>query len=56
MVTALSLFSVTKDLSSLSRPELDVEKERILTSISALTAESQIGEFLKKVYADIPNP
>jgi hypothetical protein len=56
MVTALSLFSVTKDLSSLSRPELDVEKERILTSISALTAESQIGGFLKKVYADIPNP
>jgi hypothetical protein len=56
VVTALSLFSVNKDLSSLSRPELDAEKERILTSISALTAESQIGEFLKKTYAEIPNP
>ena len=56
VVTALSLLAVNTNPGSLSRPELDAERDRILASVSALTAETQVGEFLEKVYAEAAKP
>jgi hypothetical protein len=56
VVTAISLLSVNTNPGSLSKPELDAERDRILASLSALTAETQVGGFLEKVYADVAKP
>jgi hypothetical protein len=56
VVTALSLLAVNTNPGSLSRPELEAERDRILASLSALTAETQVGEFLEKAYAEVAKP
>ncbi len=56
VVTALSLLAVNTNPSSLSKPELDAERDRILVCLSALTAETQVGEFLEKAYAEVAKP
>jgi hypothetical protein len=56
VVTAISLLAVNTNPGSLSRPELGAERDRILASLSALTAETQVGEFLEKAYAEVAKP
>ncbi len=56
VVAALSLLAVNTNPGSLSRPELGAERDRILASLSALTAETQVGEFLEKAYAEVAKP
>jgi hypothetical protein len=56
VVTALSLLAVNPNPASLSKPELEAERDRILASLSALTAETQVGEFLEKAYAEVAKP
>jgi hypothetical protein len=56
VVTALSLLAVNTNPGSLSKPELEAERDRILASLSALTAETQVGEFLEKAYAEVAKP
>jgi hypothetical protein len=56
VVAALSLLAVNTNPGSLSRPELGAERDRILASLSALTAETQVGEFLDKAYAEVAKP
>jgi len=56
VVTALSLLAVNTNPSSLSRPEMEAERDRILASLSTLTAETQVGEFLQKSYAEVAKP
>ncbi len=56
VVTALSLLAVNTNPGTLSRPELGAERDRMLASLSALTAETQVGEFLEKAYAEVAKP
>lgn len=56
VVTALSLLAVNTNPSSLSKAELDAERDRILASLSSLTAETQLGGFLEKAYSEVAKP
>jgi len=53
VVSAMTAFSENKDPNKLSHAELEAERVRVLESISALTAQSQIGEGLSKAYAEL---
>jgi hypothetical protein len=50
VVNAMTAFSENKDPNKLSHAELEAERVRVMESISALTAQSQIGEGLSKEY------
>lgn len=53
VVSAMTVFSENNDPNKLPRAELEAERARILETISALTAQSQIGEGLSKAYAEL---
>ena len=53
VVSALTMFSQNQDPNSLPRTALETERDRILNSITMLTAESQIAEVLDKKYKEI---
>jgi hypothetical protein len=47
------MFAENKDPNSLPRAGLEVERDRILNSLTAMTAESQIAEALEKTYKEV---
>jgi hypothetical protein len=53
VVSALAMFAENKDPNSLPRAGLEVERDRILNSLTAMTAESQIAEALEKTYKEV---
>jgi hypothetical protein len=53
VVNALAMFSVNQGQNSLPRAGLEVERDRILNSLTMLTAESQIAEALEKTYREV---
>jgi hypothetical protein len=52
-VSAIALLSQNNDPNSLQRAGLETERDRILTSVTMLTAETQVGEVLDKMYKEL---
>ncbi len=52
-VSAIALFSQNNDPNNLLRAGLETERDRILNSVTMLTAETQIGEVLDKMYKEL---
>ncbi len=52
-VGAIALLSQNNDPNGLPRAGLETERDRILNSVTMLTAETQIGEALDKMYKEL---
>jgi hypothetical protein len=52
-VSSIAMLSQNNDPNSLPRAGLETERDRILNSITMLTAETQIGEVLDKMYNEL---
>ncbi|HWE52757.1 MAG TPA: hypothetical protein VG273_23390 [Bryobacteraceae bacterium] len=53
VVNAITLFSENQDPNKIPRPDLEAEKDKIMASITTLTAEAQIGEALDRTYKEV---
>ena len=53
MVGALAIFSQNSDPNSVPRAGLEAERDRILNSLTILTAESQIADVLDTTYKEL---